>query len=460
MTPTDDRIPSIDKQQPPVKEHRFWMYTGRVVLLIIAWAFLAGAFGFPSPLDLVLGAASLVKQGTDLIYYAFNEDELRQSSEKATGEAVENDTTGQAEGERSAVRNMMKLLTRSGVQVRPVSDSVLKRDLKELSTLPPVGGRVINILLFGVDARMGTLGARADAIHLFTINPDSGIVDIMSIPRGTIYDCGFPDTSTANIISSMRGKGIERFLKAVEEITNRRPIRYYVEVGFSQALGVLELLGYKDPKGTLRFLRSRKTFRTGDFQRSHNQSVFLRHSLVDKFSLFTGATGEVLLTAGLRFVNTNLTKDFCRGLIYALQSKGFPKNRSDASRVKMLPGFKMNLLDLLPDSANVAQASRASDNIVGDQKAVGQNIAPRLQERIRTARADTLRPARVIRALKVIVGQHIWLQIDDRQLRRKLRDEAIDLLINAYIRQGNNAEVDQLRQLREAEDQMLGNQTY
>jgi hypothetical protein len=302
---------------------------------------------------------------------------------------------------------------------------------------------------------MGTLGVRADAIHLFSINPDSGIVDIMSIPRGTYYDCGYPDTTSLNIISHARGKGMDRFLKAVEELTNRRPIKYYAEVGFSQALGMLELLGYKDPKGTLRFLRSRKTFRTGDFQRSHNQSTFLRQSLVEHFDLLTGATGEVLLAAGLRFVNTNLTKDFCLGLIHALRKSNFPRNRTDAARVRMLPGFRMNLLDLLPDSVNIARASRSSDQIVGEQRAVGQNIAPRFKEQIRLARAESAKPARVIRRLRILVDQHIWIQIEDKNLRRALRDEAIGLLMDAYNKQGDTSAAESVKALKESEDALL-----
>ncbi len=453
-TPTDNAPPTTEAPR------RHWFRRGLkyTFLTLLIWTVVHLIVpALPSPMVLAWGAIDLFKLGADPIYYAINEDDLQKSSEQVTSEAVENDTTGQSAIEQAEKHVHQRLGgDTTSAPGRAESDPALVRELKGLTSAPAVGGKVVNILLFGVDARMGTSGARADAIHLFTINPDSGIVDIMSIPRGSYYDCGFPDTTSSNIISHARGKGIERFLTAVEELTRRKPIRYYVEVGLSQALGILELLGYKDPKGTLRFLRSRKAFRTGDYQRSHNQSVFLRQSLIDKFSLLTGSTGDLLLSAGLRFVNTNLSKDFCRGFVYALQQRGFPQHRSDAVRVRMLPRYKMNLLDLLPDSANVARTSRVSDRLVGDQKAVGQDIAPRLREQIRLARADTARPDKVIRRLKLIVNQHIWLQISDKALRRQLRDEAIDLLIRANQKKGDTTEIQRLHDLRAAEDLMLG----
>jgi len=123
-------------------------------------------------------------------------------------------------------------------------------------------GRVINIMVTGIDSRLGDNMAHADANHVLRFFLDSGLVEIISIPRDTPADAGFDDTTGFNRLTNVRAnRGRRTYLNTVSKIAGISSIDYYVEFGFSQAIGLLELLGYKDnASSTLRVLRSRQAY--------------------------------------------------------------------------------------------------------------------------------------------------------------------------------------------------------
>ncbi len=334
-----------------------------------------------------------------------------------------------------------------------ILDTAGMHGMDGLTHAPLLRGRVFNIALIGVDSRLGMASARADAIHVLTISPDSGIVEILSVPRGTYAEAGF-GTARLNIISYARRRGMHSFLTTLSTLCGRGPITQYIEVGFSQVLGILELLGYKDPESTLRFLRSRKTFRTGDIQRSHNQSIFLRDNLINKFTLLTGGTGKVLVGTGLRFVSTNLTPEFCEGMIHALRKTGFPNHRPDAVRVRMLPCYRQKLLDLHATEEQVRRTAQVSDRIVGDSGILHPAIGPRLRQLLALAVRDSARPRDVVRRLRIPIEQRIWWQVRDERERRRLRAGLVSTLIAAYRKLNRVEEVQRLSSLEAEEDVM------
>jgi len=142
---------------------------------------------------------------------------------------------------------------------------------------PRCAGRKISICITGVDSRIGDKVVHADANHLVNVWLDSGIVEVVSIPRGTFCDAGFADTSGLNYLANLRAnRGRKSYMKEISKISGIPKIDYYVEFGFSQAIGLLKLLGFRDNAGQmLRVLRSRKSFATGDYQRSFNQGQFV-----------------------------------------------------------------------------------------------------------------------------------------------------------------------------------------
>jgi hypothetical protein len=350
-------------------------------------------------------------------------------------------------------RTRMVRMGRAGkIRVDAVADSIMQRELKGLSLKPAVGGKVINIVVIGIDSRLGARGARADAIHLFTINPDSAIIDITSIPRGAYLNLGYPDTSRLNKITYARMRGIKRFMRAVEKVTKKSPVKYYVEAGFSQVMGILELLRYKDPVGTLQFLRARKAFYTGDVQRSHNQGVFLRKSLVDRFGMLKGASGEVIIRTGLQFVKTNLTADICKGLVHALSQKGFPKHRSDAVRVKLPKRYKYKLKTILPETETIASIKNWAKRRGAKNRDHDNYMMKRLRKMTRLASRDSNRAGRIIYRLERVAEQHAWFQIQNKRARYGIRDTIIGLLEYAYTKVGKLEKAKNIRESQRAED--------
>lgn len=429
-----------------------------VAIITVVWIGLSLIVpGMPSPLIAARALFGGFKVVSDDVYGWANNESLARAAEDVRNEAVE---AAQSDAPPAVTPVSDERMAHMPI-VRPEEDSTVRAQMKAISDAPPIRGRVINILLFGIDSRMGVRNSRADAIHLFTINPDSAVVEIMSIPRDTYVDLGYPDTTRFNIIANARARGYEGFMNKVSEVSGRGPIKYYVEIGFSQAMGVLEMLGYKDPVSTLKFLRTRKTMAAGDIQRSHNQAVFLRQNLMGKFGLLTGATGDVLLSAGLHFVTTNLTKEFCQGLIFSMQQRNFPHHRADAVRLRMPSIYKFRLKDMTADSATVARTMAMIDRRVedGEEDTHIPDVAQYLRKQHRLALADTARPGRVITRLARLNEQRAWVQVQDRSVRKEIRDAISTTLENAYRRVGKTADADKVMNARRAEDLLLGGDT-
>jgi hypothetical protein len=453
MSPSDHSPSSTDS-----RFRRSARAAGRLavwsVLFLLAWAFVASALpGVPTPGDALRATLAGVKHLSDHLYMLAEERELEKSAELVRNAASERGRefdTVQSDAER------LSLERRARMPMHPAEeDSSLRAELKSISTVPLVGGRVINILIIGIDSRLSVRDARGDALHLVTINPDSAIVEFMSIPRDTYCDLGYPDSTPYNIIANAKLPGNGVLMRKVAEVTKRGPVNYWIEVGFSQALGILEMLGYKDPSATLQYLRSRKAHATGDLQRCHNQAVFMRQNLIDRFPLLTGASGDLILSAGLSFVTTNLTKDFCLGILYNLKKHGFPDHRRDAVRLRMSPGYNIRLKEMSADSVTVARTIELAERHLGEGKAPRRDVTSYLRRINGLASADSLRPGKVITRLQRLNEQHAWLQVQDPQDRRGIRDTLTILLERAYRKVGKQREADAVVAAREAENLLL-----
>ncbi|MFA5511743.1 MAG: hypothetical protein WC313_04765, partial [Candidatus Kapaibacterium sp.] len=151
----------------------------------------------------------------------------------------------------------------SGVQVINVSSS---NELPEYAYDESAGkyikriykGRRINIALTGVDSRLGDRYKHADANHIISILLDSGKIEIISIPRDTPADAGYDDTTGQNKLTIVRAaKGRKAYFQELCRIGEVDKIHYFAELGFSQAIGIIEWLGFDKPNETLQILRSR-----------------------------------------------------------------------------------------------------------------------------------------------------------------------------------------------------------
>jgi hypothetical protein len=306
---------------------------------------------------------------------------------------------------------------------------------------PMPNGRVVNVLITGIDSRLGEKSARADANHVVRFFLDSGCIEIISIPRGTFAMIRKGDTSGGNIIANVRSIfGQERYIREITKIAKVKSIDYYIEFGFSQAMGIIELLGYKDnAASTLRVLRSRKAFTTGDHQRSYNQGQFIRQAILKVFDQTDDLIGKVGIRAALALANTNLSYDATNYLLEEVRKHGFSSMGHERIWVRMKPNYLSQMKHLNFDSANVEQLEsgiekRVKGMLEGDRK-TPEGYAKRLQNLVKKAAVDSAKnPARVINALAFPFQQKAWMQVKDKQERVQLRNRICTLLIDAFNR--------------------------
>lgn len=321
---------------------------------------------------------------------------------------------------------------------KTLTDSTILGIRKEF---PMPSGRVVNVLITGIDSRLGQKSARADANHIVRFFLDSGCIEIISIPRGTFAMIRKGDTSGGNIIANVRSIfGQQRYIREITKIAKVKSIDYYIEFGFSQAMGIIELLGYKDnAASTLRVLRSRKAFTTGDHQRSYNQGQFIRQAILKVFDRTDDMVGKVGIRAALALAETNLSYDATVYLLDELRKHGFTSNTHDRIWVRMKPNYLSQMKHLNFDSSNVEQLEsgiekRVKGLLEGDRK-TPEGYAKRLQNLVKKAAADSAKnPARVINALAFPFQQKAWMQVKDKQERMQLRNRICTLLIDAFNR--------------------------
>jgi anionic cell wall polymer biosynthesis LytR-Cps2A-Psr (LCP) family protein len=330
-------------------------------------------------------------------------------------------------------------------------DSVKKDSIAKILTdstilgirkdFPMPSGRVVNVLITGIDSRLGQKSARADANHIVRFFLDSGCIEIISIPRGTFAMIRKGDTSGGNIIANVRSIfGQERYIREITKIAKVKSIDYYIEFGFSQAMGIIELLGYKDnAASTLRVLRSRKAFTTGDHQRSYNQGQFIRQAILKVFDQTDALVGKVGIRAALALANTNLSYDATNYLLDEVRKHGFSSMGHERIWVRMKPNYLSQMKHLNFDSANVEQLEsgiekRVKGMLEGDRK-TPEGYAKRLQNLVKKAAVDSAKnPARVINSLVFPFQQKAWMQVKDKQERVHLRNRICTLLIDAFNR--------------------------
>lgn len=307
-------------------------------------------------------------------------------------------------------------------------------------------GRRINVVICGVDSRIGEGSPHADANHVISVLLDSGKMEIISVPRDTPADAGFTDSAQIhfNILANVRARrGMTGYLKELQVITGVGDIPYYIEVGFSQALGIIEFLGYKEPQQTLRVLRSRKIHPGGDFQRVHNQSQFIAQSIRQHFRRLDGIFGDVLLRTGLLLVNTNLSASEAKGIIENLRSHSFLKiaDRNITTRLEPKVGIRLQNVDFT-NAAQVDSLYHKVDRLsarvllkkdsTGSQKASPEYAKKALWSMLTNSIADSTRPREVIRRLQRPFEQRAWLQITNTEERSEMRRWFGLLLGNAY----------------------------
>lgn len=327
-------------------------------------------------------------------------------------------------------------------------DTAIAEAIYKLTPEPPsikVGVRRINIAVIGVDSRMGDNYVKhADANHILSIIPDSGRIEITSIPRDTYADAGYDDTTGLNKLTLVyANRGLRTYLHEATRIAELDKIDYWVEVGFSQAMGIIELFGHKDSKSALQVLRSRQGLGGDDYQRCYNQGQFIRQNILRHFNKFDGFTGDLLLRGGLLLVNSNLSKEKADDIFGELKKHGFPKDSNAVTvrvRPRVLPKYKV--YDFTKDETYNQlknKIERYNDHRLKHDTSFSKSkltdVFLRLSGVIKQARTDSAkRPQLVVNKLHSYFAQRAWLQIPDLSQRETIRGSVESLLVSAYER--------------------------
>src|SRR5690606_15311323 len=101
-------------------------------------------------------------------------------------------------------------------------------------------------------------------------------------------------------------EGRRAYLTELARIAELDKIHYFIEIGFSQAIGLIEKLGFTQAKNTLQMLRDRKSYRVGDYQRTYNQGLFIKKSLIKANSILK-EENDYLINFFLTLVETNIS---------------------------------------------------------------------------------------------------------------------------------------------------------
>jgi anionic cell wall polymer biosynthesis LytR-Cps2A-Psr (LCP) family protein len=321
-------------------------------------------------------------------------------------------------------------------------------------------GRRINIAITGLDSRLGTRSNHADANHVLSFLLDSGKIEITSIPRDTYADAGMDDSTGLNKLTIVRAnRGRKIYHQELAKIAGLDRIHYYVEAGFSQTMGLIDFLGFKDSKSTLQVLRSRTGLGGDDYQRCYNQGQFIRQMILRHYDILNGPFSQIVIRGGIALMETNLTADVMNNIVTTLASKGFPRSDSDVE-IRVRPPVPLNYkIYNFSDETTIASLTKKIENFnrhrnddtsFSNNKQI--NVERKLKKLISEAAQDSLkRPKQVINKLEVYFEQRAWHQIDNWEERNKVRDEIGKLLEGAYLKTKNSLKANRIREAIEAE---------
>jgi len=305
------------------------------------------------------------------------------------------------------------------------------------------GFKRINIALIGLDGRMGSSGGHADANHVISIIPDAGKIQIISIPRDTYVDCGYEDSTHLNKLTVYyMAAGRKAYLNKLAEITGLGSINYYVEFGFSQAMGILRLFGYNSTE-TLQVLRSRKSFAIGDYQRIYNQAQFVRQLILKHFELINGSLKPIFINGILALVRTNLNYDMISNLFNIIAEKEIYKN-PDNITIKIKPGLQTNykvfdfsnpeVIANLKQQLNLEYIAK-QDTTAFRPKDFQAYLQKKLDKIIFDSAKDTLKnPKLAINKLNPYYEQKIWLQINDDKTSLDYSKKISEIIAKSYLK--------------------------
>ena len=224
-----------------------------------------------------------------------------------------NTTQQQTEDASLSKEDMLKEVDTSTFEI---SDSVI-RQKKQI--FPQPGGRIVNILISGVEPSSSIQPSGYYAHHIVRFFIDSGIIEIVSISPLAMPKRSEKDPSAT--ISSISGIG---------------PIDHMIRMDIDQAVRILDLMGYEDSQAQFKRLKETPKTKAGIVQRSYDQGMFIRDVLLRGIRKTNDVLGDLAVRAALAIVDTDLTYDECSYILRSVQRSGFGDD-PDRIWVRVMP---------------------------------------------------------------------------------------------------------------------------
>lgn len=280
----------------------------------------------------------------------------------------------------------------------------------------------VNILLLGLDSRVGKKKAHCDAIHMISIKLAEGKIIIHSLPRGTVVNMKGVEEGSSYLANACSIYGIDYTVGIIESMLGIKA-DYKVSLGFSQAQGIFRAINL-EPIDTLTFLRNRR-YTTGDYQRSHNQALFLKDMLVNHLAYFARLPYPIQHLL-YKMVDTDIDFEQASNLIRLLLANGVYKN-PDSVGLKSYASAKVTDIHLA-DFENEKNSPDKNDKQFLNYQNIVENYLQQLINQVEY-QIERNRKENAYQMIKTPFTQQVWQQIEDKNKRYYFQFELTRLLV-------------------------------
>lgn len=274
----------------------------------------------------------------------------------------------------------------------------------------------LTVLFLGLDGRRGDRRPRCDAIHLVTVDFGKKKVRITSIPRGTRVPIPDVDDERAYIGNACHMMGIDYAVEQIERLSGIKH-DYMVKAGFSQTIGIFRMIGLPTTQ-TLQFLRNR-SLPNGDYQRSHNQAVFLKDMLISRLE-FVASMPKTLQFVLYHMVDTDMDFETAHELFEAFLASNIAKEPKRIELVMRPFAREAKEMHFYPTTSEKDQdyVMYQSDLEFYLKKLLASVFSLIQRKEDKEAYAKIQRP----------FEQQLWLQLDDPYKRESIHLEFLKVL--------------------------------
>ncbi len=296
------------------------------------------------------------------------------------------------------------------------------------SEIPFGSDTEVNVLLMGLDARIGEENPHCDALHMFTLDTEVWTLTITTVPRGTYsYIPGILDPTELYIANACYYEGLEYGINEIEKVIGVQA-DYVATVGFSQAMGVFRVLDLPAAE-TLQWLRHRHSYAIGEPQRASNQAVFIKDMIVSQLGRFTSDLMLPIEYILYSFVNTEMPFGTAHALLHAAAESNLDERPDDIALV-MKPYYETAEIHFDVENAEeqIAALYEYIETLLTEEDFSGIST-----EDVQTQLVDMLEIALALDEFdEQLFDAQLWLQIEGDDKREEIHYGFIEDYAEAY----------------------------